>query len=145
MEGMGNLKIYLWAMNTSDQIKPIVFSIIIGVIGSLVLVGFFSCLMSIDTIEKLLPYIIGFNAALTGYNLIKNTDNSLKLKRTYAISSGVVMVVTTAVILNLVMLHLLGSYLIYFTDAISLIIIGGVSSGLGAILAIKYLNMNHFT
>ena len=145
MEGMGNLKIYLWAMNTSDQIKPIVFSIIIGVIGSLVLVGFFSCLMSIDTIEKLLPYIIGFNAALTGYNLIKNTDNSLKLKRTYAISSGVVMVVTTAVILNLVMLHLLGSHLIYFTDAISLIIIGGVSSGLGAILAIKYLNMNHFT
>jgi len=145
MEGMGNLKIYLWAMNTSDQIKPIVFSIIIGVIGSLVLVGFFSCLMSIDTIEKLLPYIIGFNAALTGYNLIKNTDNSLKLKRTYAISSGVVMVVTTAVILNLIMLHLLGSYLIYFTDAISLIIIGGVSSGLGAILAIKYLNMNHFT
>ena len=145
MEGMGNLKFYLWAMNTSNQLKPIVFSIIIGVIGSLVLVGFFTCLMSIDTIEKLLPYIIGFNAALTGYNLIKNTDNSLKLKRTYAISSGVVMVVTTAVILNLVMLHLLGSYLIYFTDAISLIIIGGVSSGLGAILAIKYLNMNHFT
>ena len=142
---MENLNIYLWAMNKTDQVKTIANPIIVGIIGSLVLVGFFTSLMSFDTIEKLLPYIIGFNAALTGYNLIKKTDNSLKFKRIRAISSGVLMVITTAVILNLVMLHLMGSYLIYLTDAIFLIIIGGVLSGLGAILAIKYLNMNHFT
>ena len=142
---MENLNIYLWAMNKTDQVKTIAYPIIVGIIGSLVLVGFFSSLMSFDTIEKLLPYIIGFNAALTGYNLIKKTDNSLKFKRIRAISSGVLMVITTAVILDLVMLHLMGSYLIYLTDAIFLIIIGGVSSGLGAILAIKYLNMNQFT
>ena len=142
---MENLNIYLWEMNKTDQVKTIAYPIIVGIIGSLVLVGFFSSLMSFDTIEKLLPYIIGFNAALTGYNLIKKTDNSLKFKRIFAISSGVLMVITTAVILDLVMLHLMGSYLIYLTDAIFLIIIGGVSSGLGAILAIKYLNMNQFT
>lgn len=142
---MGNLNIYLWAMNKTDQVKTIGYPIIVGIIGSLVLVGFFTSLMSFDTIEKLLPYIIGFNAALTGYNLIKKTDNSIKFKRICAISSGVLMVITTAVILNLVMLHLMGSYLIYLTDTIFLIIIGGVSSGLGAILAMKYLNMNHFT
>ena len=142
---MENLNIYLWAMNKTDQVKTIANPIIVGIIGSLVLVGFFTSLMSFDTIEKLLPYIIGFNAALTGYNLIKKTDNSLKFKRIRAISSGVLMVITTAVILNLVMLHLMGSHLIYLTDAIFLIIIGGVLSGLGAILAIKYLNMNHFT
>ena len=132
-------------MNKTDQVKTIGYPIIVGIIGSLVLVGFFTSLMSFDTIEKLLPYIIGFNAALTGYNLIKKTDNSLKFRRICAISSGVLMVITTAVILNLVMLHLMGSYLIYLTDGIFLIIIGGVLSGLGAILAIKYLNMNHFT
>ena len=142
---MENLNIYLWAMNKTDQVKTIAYPIIVGIIGSLVLVGFFTSLMSFDTIEKLLPYIIGFNAALTGYNLIKKADNSLNFKRIYAISSGVLMVITTAVILNLVMLHLMGGYLIYLTDAIFLIIIGGVLSGLGAILAIKYLNMNHFT
>jgi hypothetical protein len=142
---MENLNIYLWAMNKTDQVKTIAYPIIVGIIGSLVLVGFFTSLMSFDTIEKLLPYIIGFNAALTGYNLIKKTDNSLKFKRIFAISSGVLMVITTAVVLDLVMLHLMGSYLIYLTDAIFLIIIGGVSSGLGAILAIKYLNMNQFT
>jgi len=142
---MENLNIYLWAMNKTDQVKTIAYPIIVGIIGSLVLVGFFSSLMSFVTIEKLLPYIIGFNAALTGYNLIKKADNSLKFKRIFAISSGVLMVITTAVILDLVMLHLMGSYLIYLTDAIFLIIIGGVSSGLGAILAIKYLNMNQFT
>jgi hypothetical protein len=142
---MENLNIYLWAMNKTDQVKTIAYPIIVGIIGCLVLVGFFTSLMSLDTIEKLLPYIIGFNAVLTGYNLIKKTDNSLKFKRVYAIGSGVMMVITTAVILNLVMLHLMGGYLIYLTDTIFLIIIGGVSSGLGAILAIKYFNMNHFT
>ena len=142
---MENLNIYLWAMNKTDQVKTIAYPIIVGIIGSLVLVGFFTSLMSFDTIEKLLPYIIGFNAALTGYNLIKKADNSLNFKRIYAISSGVLMVIITSVILNLVMLHLMGGYLIYLTDAIFLIIIGGVLSGLGAILAIKYLNMNHFT
>jgi len=142
---MENLNIYLWAMNKTDQVKTIAYPIIVGIIGSLVLVGFFTSLMSFDTIEKLLPYIIGFNAALTGYNLTKKADNSLNFKRIYAISSGVLMVIITAVILNLVMLHLMGGYLIYLTDAIFLLIIGGVSSGLGAILAMKYLNMNHFT
>lgn len=142
---MENLNIYLWAMNKTDQVKTIIYPIIVGIVGSLVLVGFFTSLMSLDSIEKLLPYIIGFNAALTGYNLIKKTDNSLKFKRIYAISSGVLMVILTAVILNLVMLHLMGGYAIYLTDTIFLIIIGGVSSGLGAILAIKYFNMNHFT
>ena len=132
-------------MNKTDQVKTIAYPIIVGIIGSLVLVGFFTSLMSFDTIEKLLPYIIGFNAALTGYNLVKKADNSLNFKRIYAISSGVLMVIITSVILNLVMLHLMGGYLIYLTDAIFLIIIGGVLSGLGAILAIKYLNMNHFT
>lgn len=142
---MENLNIYLWAMNKTDQLKTIIYPIIVGIIGSLVLVGFFTSLMSLDTIEKLLPYIIGFNAALTGYNLIKKTDNSLKLRRICAISSGVLMVIITAVILNMAILHLMGGYFIYLTDAIFLIFIGGVSSGLGAILAIKYLNMNHFT
>ena len=142
---MENLNIYLWAMNKTDQVKTIAYPIIVGIIGSLVLVGFFTSLMSLDTIQKLLPYIIGFNAALTGYNLIKKRDNSLKFERIYAISSGVLMVIITAVILDMVVYHLMGGYLIYLTDTIFLIIIGGVSSGLGAILAIKYLNMNHFT
>jgi hypothetical protein len=140
-----NLNIYLWATNKSNQVKTMGYPIIVGIIGSLVLVGFFTSLMSLDTLQKLLPYIIGFNAALTGYNLIKKTDNSLKFRRICAISSGVLMVIITAVILNMVVLHLMGGYFIYLTDTIFLIIIGGVSSGLGAILAIKYLNMNQST
>ena len=122
-----------------------VCSIIVGVIGSLVLVGFFTSLMSFDTIEKLMPYIIGFNAALTGYNLTKESDNILKYKRLFAVSSGIMMVIIAVMILNMVMFHLMGSYLIYFNDAIFLIIVGGILSGLGAILAIKYFDINHLT
>lgn len=144
MTGMENLNLYLRAMNATDQVKAIAYPIMVGIIGSLVLVGFFTSLMSLETIEKLLPYIIGFNAALTGFNLIKKTENGQKFKKIYAIGSGVLMVIMTAIILNKVIYHFIGAYFIYLADAIFLIIIGGVSSGLGAILAIKYLNMDHF-
>ena len=139
MIGMENLNFYLWVMNASSRVKIMVYSIIVGVIGSLVLVAFFTSWMALDTIDKLMPYIIGFNGALTGYNLTKNSDNSLKFKRIYAVGSGATMVIITTVILNMVMFHLMGGYLIYFTDVILLTVIGGVFSGLGAILAIKYL------
>jgi hypothetical protein len=142
---MDNLSIYLWVMNRTDQVKPIVYSIIVGVIGSLVLVVFLTTLMPLDTIQKCMPYIIGFNAALTGYNMINKSDNDLRFQRIYAIGSGVTMVVIATVILNMVMIHFIGGYLIYFIDAIFLIGIGGVLSGLGAILAIKYLNINRPT
>ena len=139
---METTHIYLWIMNKSDLFQKIAFSIIIGVFGSVLLVVFFSSFMSINTIEKLLPFVIGFNAALTGFNLISKTKNSLKYKRIYAVASGISAVIFTGVILNLISISIMGGYLIYITDLIILIVIGAVLSGFGAILAIKYLNLN---
>ena len=131
----------LWIMNKSDLSKKIAYSIIVGVLGSLLLVVFFTTLMSYSTIEKLLPWVIGFNAALTGFNLINKTKNSLQYKRISAVSSGIMMVIITVVLINIIFFNLMGGYLIYIKDLIFLIAIGAVFSGLGAILAIKHLNI----
>ena len=143
MVGMDSANIYLWIMNKSELFKKIVYSILVGVIGSVILVVFFTSLMSLGTIEKLLPWVIGFNAALTGYNFINKTNNSLKYRRIYAAGSGILMVAITVVLLNIITFYLMGGYLIYIniTDLIFLFVIGAVLSGFGAILAIKYLNI----
>lgn len=129
----------LWIMNKSDSFKKIAYSLMVGVLGSLLLVVFFTTLMSYGTIEKLLPYVIGFNAALTGYNLINRANNCLKFERISAVGSGITMVIITVVLINVIFFNLMGGYLIYINELIFLIGIGAVFSGLGAILAIKHL------
>ncbi|MEA1947855.1 MAG: hypothetical protein U9N83_11220 [Thermodesulfobacteriota bacterium] len=131
----------LWIMNKSDPFKKIAYSIIVGVLGSLLLVVFFTTLMSYGTIEKLLPWVIGFNAALTGYNMIKRTNNRINYKRISAVGSGILMVIITVVLINIIFFNLMGGYLIYINELIFLIAIGAVFSGLGAILAVKYINL----
>ncbi len=131
----------LWIMNKSDPFKKIAYSIIVGVLGSLLLVVFFTTLMSYGMIEKLLPWVIGFNAALTGYNLIKRTNNRINYKRISAVVSGILMVIITVVLINIIFFKLMGGYLIYINELIFLIAIGAVFSGLGAILAVKYINL----
>ena len=131
----------LWIMNKSDPFKKIAYSIIVGVLGSLLLVVFFTTLMSYGTIEKLLPWVIGFNAALTGYNMIKRTNNRINYKRISAVGSGILMVIITVVLINIIFFNLMGGYLIYINELIFLIAIGAILSGLGAILAVNVINL----
>jgi len=138
---MEYINVYSWIMNRSDLLKKIAYSIIVGILGSLLLVVFFTTLMSYGTIEKLLPWVIGFNAALTGYNLINRTNNRLKHKRISAVGSGILMVIITVVLINIIFFNLMGFYPIYINELIFFITIGAVLSGLGAILANNFIKL----
>jgi multidrug efflux pump subunit AcrB len=131
----------LWIMNKSNLFKRFAYSIIVGSLGSLLLVVFFTTLMSYGTIEKLLPWVIGFNAALTGYNLINRTNNRLKYERICAVGSGILMVIITVMLINIIFFNLMGFCPIYFNELIFLITIGAVLSGLGAILANNFIKL----
>jgi hypothetical protein len=128
-------------MNKSDSFKKIAYSIMVGSLGSLLLVVFFTTLMSYGTIEKLLPWVIGFNAALTGYNLITRTNNHLKYERIFAVGSGILMVIITVLLINIIFFNLMGFYPIYMNELIFLIAIGAVLSGFGAILANNFIKL----
>lgn len=129
-------------MNYYDLLSKIIYAIFIGVMGSIILVVFFSGLMTMGTIERLLPYIIGFNAALTGYNLMSRIKDSLKYRRLWSLISGIILVVGVTLILNIAFYYITGGYIVYMTDFLILALTGGVFSWLGAILAIKYFNLN---
>jgi hypothetical protein len=128
-------------MTKSDVFKKIAYSIIVGSLGSLLLVVFFTTLMSYGTIEKLLPWVIGFNAALTGYNLIIMANNRLKYERISAVGSGILMAIITVMLIDIIFFNLMGFYPIYINELIFLIAIGAVFSGLGAILANNFIKL----
>ena len=115
--------------------------ILTGVFGSILLVIFFTGLMSIGTIGKFLPFVIGFNTALTGYNLLRRTKNKFKYKRIWGLISGIITVVITVFILNGLFFYLTGGCIIYIMDLFLLISVGFVFSWLGAVLAIRYLHL----
>ncbi len=129
-------------MNNYDLLLKFIYSMFIGVFGSILIVMFFTGVMSMGTIEKLLPFIIGFNAALTGFNLMTRTKDSLKYKRLWSLLSGIILVVGVTLILNIAFYYLTGDYIVFMTDFFILAVTGGVFSWLGAILAIKYYNLD---
>ena len=131
----------LWTMNKSNLFIRFAYSIIVGSLRSLLLVVFFTTLMSYGTIQKLLPWVIGFNAALTGYNLINRTNNRLKYERISAVGSGILMAIITVMLINIIFFNLMGFYPIYINELIFLITIGAVLSGLGAILANNFIKL----
>ena len=123
-----------------DLFLKFIYAIFIGVFGAVLLVMFFAGLMTIRTIERLLPYIIGFNAALTGYNLISKIKEHLKYKRIWSVISGIIMVSAVVLILNIAFYHFINGYIVAIIGFLILVLIGGVFGWLGSILAIKSMD-----
>ena len=129
-------------MKYYDYLVNFVHAFLIGVFGAVLLVMFFFGVMSIGAIEKLLPFIIGFNAVLTGYNLVSRTKNRFKHKRIWGLISGIVIVVIAVLVLNIAFYYYTGGYIVYITNFLFLVFIGGVFSWLGTILAIRYFKLD---
>jgi hypothetical protein len=117
------------------------YSILAGSLGAVILVLFLTGMTYTVTIGNVLPVIIGFNTALTGYMALEKTRNGFKHKRAVAIGSGVAMVLVTAALLNIIFLRGAGIFLIDVAQLTTLLFVGIVTSGLGGILAIKYFNL----
>jgi hypothetical protein len=128
-------------MNHYNLLLKFIYAIFIGLFGSILLAMSFTTLMTIATIKKLLPFIIGFNAALTGYNLMTRIKESLKYKRLWSLISGITMVVGVTLILNISFYYYTGRYIVFMKDFLLLTLTGAIFSWLGSILAIKSMDL----
>ena len=129
------------AHDKTGVIRLVIYRVGVGVIGSLILVFFLMGLMSISGSVANMPWIIGFNAALTGYTILDKTRGRLKRKWIVTLGSGALMVVTVCLCLTITGVYLIGDYLLSEGDLILLSIIGISCSGLGGWLAVKYLHL----
>lgn len=128
-------------MKHYDHMVNFLNATLIGIVGVVLLVIFCAGLIRIGTIDKLLPFIIGFNAALTGYNLVRRADGRLKYKRMWGVAAGIMMAIGAVVILNIVSRYYTGGDIVYIADLLILVLIAGIFSFLGAILAIRYFKL----
>lgn len=140
---MFNIHYYTDGIMNMCATRPgkIFYSVLAGSLGAIILVLFLTGMTFTTAIGDILPVIIGFNTALTGYMALEKTRNGFKHKRSIAIGSGVTMVLVTAALLNIIFFRGAGIFLIDVEQLVTLLFVGIVTSGLGGMLAIKYLGL----
>lgn len=115
-------------------------AVLVGACGNGIVVFFLSGIMTPQTIVYLLPLIVAFNCAMSGYMLVEKSDRHHN--HFMVVIAGVANVAATTIFLNLLYRQVAGLYLIYWRELLLLLTVGAVCAGLGGLLAKKYLRLN---
>ena len=132
----------LFIMIRASRVYQVAISLCAGVVGCMILVFFFTALMPVVSLSKLMPWIIGFTSAVTGYMLLDKTKNGLKYKRLAALCAGGLVVILVCGTIFFMVPSIFGFLTVTVAQLVLWLLIGIVFSGLGGLLAIKYLNLN---
>ncbi|WP_155316872.1 hypothetical protein [Desulfosarcina alkanivorans] len=119
-------------------IESFAWSLLTGTIGTLILAGFFSGIMSLETLSILLPVVIGGNAAISGYMLIERTEDEIERKKTMAAVVGTLVALVSFVSVNALCFRMGGFYLMSGVQGLVAAVIGTVGGWSGGVLAVKY-------
>ena len=122
-------------------VKKAAYTLLTGVLGSVILVVFLSTLMRFENLGYVAPWAVGFNAAMVGFGLVERTRGDLARKRLWAGILGCVMGLTAFVALNAVFGYFTGILAFGLVDLIIYLGVCLVFAELGALLAIKYFKL----
>lgn len=131
-------KAFVHILIAMPAIESFGWSILAGVIGTLILAGFFSSIMSLVTLSNLLPMIAGANAAISGYMLIERTEDEIKRKRTMAAAVGTMVALVSFVSVNALCFQIGGFYLMSGFQGLVAVATGIIGGWSGGVLAVKY-------
>jgi len=116
-------------------------SIFIGVGGSLILAVFCSTFIAIDKILFIMPLFIAFNGAMTGYRLVEVLKNRIMNISVFSFVLGVGGGALTFVALNFSGSFMRNAFSLDIYDLIIYMAVSGITSYLGAKLAVRYFNL----
>ncbi len=116
-------------------------SIFIGVGGSIILALFCSTFLTHERIFSAMPLFIAFNGALTGFRLMELLREQVSNVFLFSSITGAGAGAITFVVINFALsfmenITLLGGY-----DLFIYMVISGITSYLGAKLAVRYFNL----
>lgn len=134
-------KIHGFFLSGLELPGKVAYAVLIGVFGNILIPLFFSSFLSLSQVITLIPWIMGFSAAVTGYSLLEKTRDRLRHKRASCILAGIANVAISYVILTYLSFYFVGEYLFNKWDPVVFLAVGALCSFLGGILAIKYLNL----
>lgn len=126
-------------------IQTFLWSMLSGVIGTLILAGFFSSIMSLEFLSALLPLIAGFNAAISGFMLIERTAGQIKKEKTAASAVGALAAIVSCLSINALCIHLNVLFLIYGGLGMTVTITGAIAAWFGGLLAVKHRELKEKT
>ena len=99
-------------------------SIFVGFFGSALVFVFLTGLLPISGVLKWVPWVLGFNAVLTGYTLVDRTRNTLRQKKLAAFAAGFIMSFLFSMLLNGLARYMTGMALIMWTDFLFFSLVG---------------------
>ena len=120
-------------------------SIFIGVGGSMILAVFCSTFIAMDKILFILPVFIAFNGAMTGYRMVEVLKTRIMNIPLFSFVLGVGGGALTFVAVNFTV-NYAGSFmgdtfLLNISDLFVYMAVSGITSYLGAKLAVRYFNL----
>ncbi len=122
-------------------------SIFVGAGGSLILAAFCSTFIEIDKILFIMPLFIAFNGAMTGFRLVEVLKNEIRNVPLFSFVLGSGCGALTFVAVNFAGSFMKNSFLpngillLNISDLIIYVVVSGVTSYLGAKLAVRYFNL----
>jgi hypothetical protein len=116
-------------------------SILIGVVGSTLIVMFLTTFLTLSGALGLLPWIIGFNTAMTGFSLVDKTRDALKHRLPASVGAGILNVIMTLGVLTGLSIYVTGTALFGLMDLALLSGLGGLCGAMGGWLAVKYFRL----
>jgi hypothetical protein len=119
-------------------IQSFLWSLLTGIIGSLILTVFLHSIMSPELLSLIIPLIVGFNAATSGFMLIERTAGEIKREKTSAAIAGMMVALLSLLAVNTLSLKVDGFPLVPDSLAIGATFIGTLAGWSGGILAIKH-------
>jgi hypothetical protein len=123
----------------AERLWQIGIAVLAGVGGNIVLIHFLGSLLNAQTLTGLLDWIVGFNAALTGYMLVEKDSSGLPFRRGLCIGAGLVNTGISIFAVNYLYQLMWDFPLIAMADAAILLTIGAILGFAGGLLAEKYL------
>ncbi len=119
----------------------VIKSVFIGLGGSLVLTLFFSTFLSIEKILFLMPVILGFNGMALGYRLVETLNSRISKVNLFSFVMGLGQGSAVFVAVNLTGTFIKIGFTLTGYDLLVYIFVSGITSYLGARLAVRYFNL----
>ena len=116
-------------------------SVVAGVGGALVLTLFCTTFMAVEKVLFLVPFLIGVNGLFSGYRMVERLRERTERFRGFTFATGLLEGALVFFALNFLGGRLETVFFLTGLDLLLYILVAGITSYLGALLAIRYFNL----
>jgi len=124
--------------NSGFAWRRILRAILSGIGGNIVMLVFLMSFLHVSETIRFMPWVLAFNAALTGFGLPAKSGRQPALLKIISALGGMLCIMVTCGLFAGASVLLFGDLYLAARDIVFFLVIGLVCSEIGTLLAIKY-------